>query len=229
MKIAGLQKLTLIDYPKKVACTIFTLGCNFKCGFCYNPELVLPNNTIKEISEEEIFDFLKKRKKYLDGVCITGGEPTIHKDLPDFIKKIKEMNLLVKLDTNGTNPEIVKKLVDEKLVDYISMDIKTGFSKYSKLTNANVDIGRIEKTIQIIKDSNIDYEFRTTVIPGFYDEEDIKEIKEKLKGAKKYYLQEFLPNKTIKKEFSKLIPYSNFKLEELKRLMEDSFEMCKIR
>jgi len=229
MRIAGLQKLTLIDYPKKIACTIFTLGCNFRCGFCHNPELVLPDNTIKEISEEEIFDFLKKRKKYLDGICITGGEPTIHKDLPDFIKKVKEIGLLVKLDTNGTNPDMIKKLINEKLVDYISMDIKTGFSKYPKLTNVNIDINKIEQTIQIIKEGNIDYEFRTTVIPGFYDKEDMEEIKHKLKGAKKYYLQEFLPEKTIEKEFSKLTPYSNFELEELKKLMEDSFETCKVR
>jgi len=192
MKIGGLQKLTLVDYPGKIAATVFLIGCNFRCGFCHNPELI--DSSKKEvISEKEFFDFLKERKGLLDGVCITGGEPTIVSDLFNFIKKIKDLGFLVKLDTNGSNPEILKELINS--LDYIAMDVKTSMKKYNKAVGKEIDLNNINKSIDLIKDSNIDYEFRTTVIPGLVDKNDIIEIGKWLKGVKKIVLQQFR-NKT---------------------------------
>lgn len=224
MLILGFQKTTLIDYPGKIASTIFLGGCNFRCGYCHNPELI-SNFAKNSFSEEEIISSLKERIAFIDGVCITGGEPTVHKDLIDFIKKIKELNLLVKLDTNGTNPEMLKKLLDLKLLDYVAIDIKTGFSKYEKLTNSKGTMENIERSIKILINSSVDYEFRTTVIPGFFDEQDIKEIKKMISGTKKYYLQQFRPKKTLDPSFSKIPSYSTKELNEFK----NKFEICEVR
>jgi pyruvate formate lyase activating enzyme len=228
MLIAGIQKTTLIDYPGKVAATLFLFGCNFRCSFCHNPELV---GELKEklISENEILGLLEDRKEFLDGVCITGGEPTIQKDLPDLIRKIKKIGLSIKLDSNGTNPEMLKDLINENLLDFIAMDIKTGYSKYHKLTNTKIDMERIKKSIKIIINSKIDYEFRTTVIPGFCEKEDIKEIKELIKGAKKYYLQKFIPNKTLDPKFIEKTPLTEKEMEDLKDSIKDNFEICEVR
>jgi len=139
LTIKGLQKTTLVDYPNKVACTIFLPRCNFRCGFCYNKDLVIDYDRLPSIQEEEIINFLKEKKKWLDGVVFTGGEPTLHRELPNFIKKIKEMGFLVKIDTNGTNPKMLKELIDNNIVDYIAMDIKAPLEKYDKITGVNVD------------------------------------------------------------------------------------------
>lgn len=224
MLILGFQKTTLIDYPGKIASTIFLGGCNFRCGYCHNPELISNFNT-SSINEEEIISSLRKRLDFIEGVCITGGEPTVHKDLISFIKKIKDLNLLVKLDTNGTNPEMLKKLVELNLLDYVAIDIKTGFSKYEKLTNSKGTIQNIEKSIRILINSSIDYEFRTTVIPGFFEEQDIMEIKKMIKGTKKYYLQQFRPSKTLDPSFSKIKAYSTKELNNFK----NKFEVCEVR
>ncbi len=186
--------MTLIDYPSKVAAIIFTVGCNFRCRFCYNTRLVNPKlfKDFETIEEEEIIMFLKTRIGKLDAVVITGGEPTLQFDLKIFIKKIKNMGFLVKLDTNGTNPNIIVDLLNEKLVDYIAMDIKNDLTEnnYQKIVNTNVDIKAIKKSIDLITNSGIDYEFRTTAAPGV-TKESIKNIVNYIKGAKKYYLQEF--------------------------------------
>ena len=189
MNIAGVQKVTLLDYPGKVACEIFTQGCNFECPFCQNSSLIPITNT-GEFSEEEIFEYLNLRKNILDGVVITGGEPTVQKDLKEFIKKIKDLGLLVKLDTNGGNPKVLQELIDEELVDYVAMDIKNVFNKYNITAGKKVALDNIKKSIEILKRSKIDYEFRTTIIKEMHSLDDIVSIC-KLVGDAKYYLQNF--------------------------------------
>lgn len=192
MEIKGLQKLTLLDYPEKIACVVFTGGCNFRCPYCHNASLVF-NKIGEAIEEEEIFAFLEKRKGILDGVVITGGEPLLQRDIENFIKKIKEKGFLVKLDTNGSFPEKLKGLADKKLIDYIAMDIKNSKAKYAKTAgNEKLDITAIEKSIKIVMESGIDYEFRTTVTKELFQEEDFDEIGKWIAGAKKYYLQNFV-------------------------------------
>lgn len=201
MQIGGLQKITLIDYPGKIACTIFLTGCNFRCPWCHNPELVLPEKIKKQlkIPEKTFFRFLKQRKGLLDGVCVTGGEPTIHKNLLNFIKKIKKLGFSVKLDTNGSNPKMLKKLLANELIDYIAMDVKAPLelkseirnTKYERVTGVKVNLNKIKKSIELIKISSLDYEFRTTVLPKIHKDEDIINIAKYLKGAKIYYLQPY--------------------------------------
>ena len=190
MQIAGFDKLSLLNYPDKVAATIFTNGCNYCCPYCQNSALVLDIKDNELFSEEEVLDYLIKRKKLIDGVCITGGEPTIQPDLVDFIKKIKAIGYDVKLDTNGSNPEVIEKLINEGLVDYIAMDIKTSFIKYNDITNRNVNLDKIKKSIELIKSNNINYEFRTTVIKQFVSYEDLIKILNYL-NCDRYYLQKF--------------------------------------
>ena len=191
MRIAGLQAVTLLDFPGKVACTIFTQACNFRCHYCHNPELVLPEKfgDVEILQEKDFFDFLKKRENFLEGVCITGGEPTMQSDLYDFIKKLRKMGLAVKLDTNGTDPELLAKLLDEELLDYVAMDIKQCPEKYEEVVNVSVDIEKIKASVDLLKNSNIDYEFRTTVMSPLISEEDIYQMAEWLEGAKAYNLQ----------------------------------------
>jgi len=228
MTIAGLQKTSLIDYPGKISAVIFTSGCNLSCPFCHNPELVNPKLSMFNIHESEIIEFLKKRKKILDGVVITGGEPTIYPDLIDFIKKIKKLNLLIKLDTNGTNPELIKKLIDEKLVDYVAMDIKGPLSKYPEIVAKDVDLQNIKKSVELIKkapreysgQAKIDYEFRTTVIPKYLDKKDFEKIGEWFKGAKNYYLQQYRNTKTLDPDFQHVYPYDESKLQEFAKIMK---------
>ena len=173
-----------------VSATVFTNGCNFLCPYCQNSALVLDSNQNELIPEEEVLSYLEERKKILDGVCITGGEPTIQKDLKDFIKKVKSLGLKVKLDTNGSNPLVIKELLDENLIDYIAMDVKTVFSKYNLITNRNVDIDLLRSSIDLIKNSKIDYEFRTTVVKAFVSYEDLVFILDYL-NCKRFYLQKF--------------------------------------
>lgn len=192
MKIMGLQKLTLLDYPGKTACTVFTAGCNFRCPFCHNASLVTHIKEETEITEEEFFAFLKKRQGVLDGVCITGGEPTLMPDLEEFIEKIKEMGFEVKLDTNGYNPNILSELIDKNLIDYVAMDIKNCKEKYGLTVGIeNFDISPIEKSVEILKRGAVDFEFRTTVVDELHTAEDIEKIGKWLYPAEKYYLQGF--------------------------------------
>jgi len=188
MKISGLQKVSLVDFDGHISATIFTSGCNFKCPFCHNAGLVQENEPA--IPTEEILDYLSKRKNVLDAVCISGGEPTLHKDLPEFIRKIKSLGFIIKLDTNGTNLEMLKYLVENKLVDYIAMDIKNSLNKYS-LTSGASQLFNISTTIKYIISCGIDYEFRTTLVNGHHTENDIKEISNLIAGANKYFLQKF--------------------------------------
>lgn len=191
MKIKGLQKLTLLDYPEKMACTVFLAGCNFRCPFCHNASLVT-NIDDDYISEEEFFSFLNKRKGILNGVCITGGEPTLYPDLEDFIRRIKEMGYLVKLDTNGYNPDILIDLVNKGLIDFVAMDIKNSKEKYAVTAGLpSLDITRIEKSVQFLLSGAVPYEFRTTVVKELHNEEDMKSISHWIANADKYFLQSF--------------------------------------
>ncbi len=191
--IAGLQKLTLLDFPGKVACTLFTRGCNFKCPFCHNASLVVRADEQKPYSNAEILAFLKKRSGVLDGVAITGGEPTLMPGLYDFIKQVKELGYSVKLDTNGTRPEVIRRLVEDKLVDYVAMDIKNHPAKYAYTVGLadNYDLTPIIESKNYLMEGKVDFEFRTTVAKPFHTEEDFYLIGEWIKGDEKYFLQQF--------------------------------------
>ncbi len=194
MFIAGFQKLTLIDYPGHIAATVFTVGCNFRCPFCHNPELVVRGALGVEYGkakEKEFFELLKERKGKLEGVCITGGEPTIQADLAKFIRRVKELGYKVKLDTNGARPDVLRDLFQENLLDFVAMDIKSDPRNYGKLTSSEADLERIKLSVDLIRNSGVDYEFRTTVAPGLHKEKDFLEIAKWLEGSKKYVLQKY--------------------------------------
>ena len=192
VRFYGLQKLTLLDYPGNMACTVFTGGCNFRCPFCHNRSLVFLNENDSEIANEDIFDFLKNRNRILDGVCITGGEPLLHKGLKAFIQRVRDLGLKVKLDTNGSNFEKLKELIDEGMVDYVAMDIKNSPEKYAMTIGLqNYDLSEIEKSKNYLLEDHVDYEFRTTIVKQFHEVSDLKKIGEWIKGAKHYYLQNF--------------------------------------
>lgn len=208
-KIGGFQKTTLIDYPEKIAALVFTQGCNFRCGYCHNPELLKKSHYDEYISKSYILDFLKTRQGKLDGIVITGGEPTLQSGLYDFIKTVKKLGFSVKLDTNGTNPDILKKLIQDKLVDYIAMDIKAPLEKYENITNTKIKKDNITESIKLIMNSCIDYEFRTTVIKSQLTLDDFEKIGQLIKGAKRYYLQKFVPTKIYDNNLRNEISYTD--------------------
>ena len=192
MKIAGIEKLSLVDFDGVVSATIFTLGCNYKCGFCHNSPLVLSTNQTPTLNEEEILTYLKKRKGILEGLCITGGEPTLQHDLSSFCEKVKSLGYKTKLDTNGTNPDKVKELWNNGLIDYFAMDIKNDKENYAKIIGFDCyDLSKVEKTVEFFISNNVDYEFRTTLINEYHKKENIENIGKWIKGAKKYFLQKF--------------------------------------
>ncbi|HWP79593.1 MAG TPA: anaerobic ribonucleoside-triphosphate reductase activating protein [Candidatus Acidoferrum sp.] len=193
MKICGLQKLTLLDYPEKLACTVFTGGCNFRCPFCHNASLVLGPPDGETLPEEELFLFLKKRVGVLAGVCVTGGEPLIHEDLPDFLRKIKELGYAVKLDTNGYFPGKLKELVAQGLVDYVAMDVKSDPAHYAQAAGLpSLDYSQIAESIRFLLSEPVDCEFRTTVVGGLHDADILRNTARSVEGAKRYFLQQFV-------------------------------------
>lgn len=198
MRIHGFNKTTLLDYPEHVAATVFTGGCNFRCPFCHNASLVLQPEECPVIPEEEVLGHLRKRRGILEGVCITGGEPTLQKDLKEFVCKVKDMGFLVKLDTNGYRPEVLRQLLSEGLLDYVAMDVKAALPNYTKVTGCpQLDLSRIEESIAILKNSRISYEFRTTVVKGLHTVEEFEEIGRMLKGCRAYYLQAYRDNENV--------------------------------
>ncbi len=229
MKIGNIQKTSLIEFPGLICCIIFTQGCNFRCHYCHNPELVLPEKFRDTIDEKFLFDFLERRKKYLEGVTITGGEPSIQPDIIESIKKIKSMGYKIKFDTNGSKPEIIEKLLKENLIDYISMDIKGPLEKYNEIVGIDVEIEKIINSINLLKESKINYEFRTTVVKSQLEINDFEKIGKLIKGAKKYYIQKFVPSKLVNEEFKKEETYTDIEFEKIKEVMEKYVNFCGIR
>ncbi len=233
MKICGLQKVTLIDYPGKIACTLFLFGCNFRCGFCHNPELVLNNISSEKFEEKEILEYLASREKYLEGVCITGGEPLISLE-ETFLREIKKFGYSIKIDTNGSFPEKLEEFISNHLVDFVAMDVKNSPEKYFLTTGVNVDINKIEKSLKLIS-SLENYEFRTTVVEKLHNEEDILEIAKWLnkvigKKPKRYILQGFKKeNKLLDDKFLNVKNTGELFLEKIKDKIKDYFEEVEIR
>ncbi|MFP4051930.1 MAG: anaerobic ribonucleoside-triphosphate reductase activating protein [Thermoplasmata archaeon] len=194
MRIGGVQKLSLIDYPDRLSAVVWTVGCNLRCPYCYNHNLV---NGSENIREEQVISVLKNRKDVLEGLSVSGGEPTIQDDLPDFLRNVKEMDFLVKLDTNGTRPKVLSYLIDDHLVDYIAMDVKAPRDMYDEIAGKKVDISNISRSLELIKSSGIPHEFRTTVVPGLLDEDAIEDISGWIGRESKHILQQFKRKKSI--------------------------------
>ncbi len=227
--INGLQRVSIIDFPKRICAVVFTGGCNFRCPYCHNPELVVGWEKLPTISEDEVLTFLENRRKLLDGICITGGEPTIHKRLPDFIRKTKKRGFQVKLDTNGTNPSMIEELINGGLLDYIAMDIKATSEKYDIAAGVSVNLQDIEKSVGLIMRGKIDYEFRITVFPDFLSTEDGKKIGEWVKGARRFVLQRPRKLKMLLDVFKDRPVYAEKELNNIKNTLSNYVEEVKIR
>lgn len=221
MRINGLQKMTLLDYPEKVACTVFLGGCNFRCPFCHNGNLVLHPEREPEIPKEELFSFLEKRAGLLDGVCVTGGEPTLHAELPEFLSRIKALGYEVKLDTNGYRPEVLKRVVMDGLVDYVAMDIKNAPKRYAETAGwPGLDLMKINESVEYLRSGAVPYEFRTTVMRELHTKAEFAAIGRWLAGAKRYYLQ------TYKESESVIQPgFHAYAAEQLIRIRDDLREV----
>ena len=217
MRILGFQKLTLLDYPGKVACTIFVGGCNFRCPFCHNADLVINPHQQEDISQETVLRTLKKRQGILEGVCVTGGEPTLAPDLKDFLIAIKELGYPIKLDTNGYRPEILQELVEEGLVDYVAVDIKNSPLKYAQTVDiGELNITKIQETIDFLRKDTVDYEFRTTVVRELHTSEDMKKIGRWIRGSKRYFLQGYQESERVIKPI-----FTSYTKEEMMALRDD--------
>ena len=230
MPIHGFQTLTLLDYPGYTAATVFLGGCNFRCPFCQNAGLVLHPEKEPVIAEEDILTFLKKRRRVLDGVCITGGEPTLAPDLPSLIRSIKELGYLVKLDTNGTHPAVVRRLTEEKLIDYVAMDIKSSREHYDRLAGSSSEklLSAVEETAAFLMNGSLDYEFRTTVVRELHEEEDFEKIRDWLAGCKRYYLQAYKDSEHILKP-DRYSSYSREELEHFAGILRKKIPLVEIR
>jgi len=235
MEFKGFQKTSLIEYPGKIVSVVFTAGCNFRCPFCQNPELVLSPDSLPSTSSKEVVNYLISKKKWLDGLSITGGEPMIHQALSDFIGKVKEEGFLVGVETNGTNPQMLKDLIADKLIDYVALDIKAPlvWEIYKRAAGINDEdlFRKVKESVEVLLElkSDIDYELRTTVVPGLIEEEDILTIARQIKGAKKYVLQQFLPRTTLDKQYERIKPYSKEVLEKMRKRAESYVETCQVR
>ncbi|MFH1029675.1 MAG: anaerobic ribonucleoside-triphosphate reductase activating protein [bacterium] len=242
MNIAGLHKLSLLDYPEKLAAVVFTKGCNFKCGFCHNPELVLQSMNVSlerdGFSEQKFFEFLENRRSILEGVCVTGGEPLVQEDIEEFLLNIRNMGFFVKLDTNGLLFEKLKEIIEKGIVNYIAMDIKTAFEiargreedGYRRIVGADVNIEKIKKSIRLIMGSGLNYEFRTTVVKDLHRKEDIVNIVKFIQGAKKYVLQRFeIRDKILDDKFLHASSIKKSEAEEWKKECEKYVEICELR
>jgi len=226
MLIGGFQKMTVLDFPGKIACILFTYGCNLKCPFCHNASLVIDD--IEEFSEDEIFKYLEKRKGILDGVCVSGGEPFLQPDIMDFLKKLKNTGLAVKIDTNGTFPEKLREAVENGLVDYVAMDIKNSKEKYPLITGIEgLKLDKIQQSVDFLLNSNIDYEFRTTVVSEYHTEDDMLKIGQWIKGAKNYFLQSFTDSGNLIGE--NLHAHSNEKMRQFEEIIRPFVQNIGVR
>lgn len=227
MILKGLQKTTLLDFPEKVACTVFTGGCNMRCPFCHNASLVVSPSENSDISEKEFFDFLSKRKNILDGVCITGGEPLLQRDIEDFMKKIKDMGFALKLDTNGSFPDRLRGIIDKGLVDYVAMDIKNSKEKYPLTAGVDIDISKISESISLLLRGKVPFEFRTTVVKELHLPQDIVSISEWISGTEAYFLQSFTDSGDI--IASGLSAYSPEEMKSILTLVQKNIPSAKLR
>ena len=228
MNISGIQKLTLLDFPGKLACTVFTSGCNFRCPFCHNASLVLPGMS-DHIDEQEVFSFLKKREGILEGVCITGGEPCLQPDLETFIRKVRDIGFSVKLDTNGSFPEKLSSLLEKGLLDYVAMDIKTSKERYSEVCGVQNErlFENVQKSVEILKSSSVPHEFRTTTARELQTKEDFEKIGRWLSGEKRYFIQQYEASGELVGD--EMTPYEKEELTEFAKLMKNFVENVEIR
>lgn len=230
MKISGIQKTSLMDYPDHIASIIFTQGCNFACPYCHNPSLIPASSSNSNYySEDKVLEFLKSRKGLTDGVVITGGEPTLQSDLLEFIEKIKTIGLKVKLDTNGSNPELLAQLINENVLNYIAMDVKAPLEAENSILGKTGFKESIVKSINLIKNADIDYEFRTTVVPTLHDKEKIEEIGKLIQGSQHHYIQNFRPKNTLRSDFLEIKEFPPAKLKEFKNILSKYIEKVSIR
>lgn len=228
MKIGGLQKSSLLDYPGKISAIIFTQGCNFLCGYCHNSEL-LDDRSNSTFYDESVLEFLKTRVGLLDGVVISGGEPCLQEDIVAFAAKIKSLGFLIKLDTNGSYPEVLEELMVQNLVDYIAMDIKAPIEKYNEIVCTKIFPEKIQKSIELIKNAGVDYEFRTTVVKSQLSMHDFEKIGEMIKGVKRYYLQKFVSSKLVDEKFKNAETYSDEEFEIIAKKLKEDIKKVEIR
>lgn len=226
MQIGGLQKTSLLDFPEKISAIVFTQGCNFRCGYCHNPELIVMKNT-DNYTTDGVLEFLKTRRGKLDGVVITGGEPCLQNGLIEFIENVKDEGFLVKLDSNGMMPDVLARALP--LVDYVAMDIKAPLAKYPDIVRVKVDTNKIRKSISMIMQSGVDYEFRTTVVKSQLSYSDFEEIGQLIKGAKRYYLQKFVPSKTLDEKMMSETTYSSEEFEKIKEILAKYVDYVELR
>ena len=229
MKIGGLQHLSLIDYPGKISAIVFTQGCNFRCSYCHNPELVDPLRYCENIAEKDVFSLLEKRRGKLDAVSITGGEPTLQPDLITFARRLKDMGYLIKIDTNGSRPDILEKMIEEGLLDYIAVDVKAPLEKYPMITHSDVPQANIKQSIEVVISSGINHEFRTTLVKALLNLDDVYKIVKLIHHAQLYVLQGFAPSKTLDSRFLKDPPFSLDDLEKIKQSIEKYLPCILIR
>ena len=227
MVIGGLQKMTLLDYPGKVACTVFLPGCNLRCPYCHNSSLVLPEKIGEGFPEEALLAFLQKRRGKLDGVCITGGEPTIHRELPELIRKIKDLGFLLKLDTNGSNPQMLGNLIREGILDYVAMDIKNSPQAYGVTCGGISILPKAQESINLLKAGSVDYEFRTTVCRPFHTTQSMRELAQWIQGARRYFIQNFEDSGDL--IGTGMGPFSQQELEELLNTVREFIPEARIR
>jgi pyruvate formate lyase activating enzyme len=229
LPVKGFQKMSMVDYPGKLCSVVFVANCNFRCPYCQNPDLILNYRNLPSIPERKVLEYLKKRRKWVDGVCITGGEPCLHEDLAGFIRKLKSMRFLVKLDTNGSNPEILGDLIRNRFLDYIAMDIKAPLKRYSEVAGVKVNVLNVRKSAALVMKSGIDYEFRTTVLPRLFGEDDMVSIGRWLKGARLYCIHQFRSLVTLDKAYQKEKAYPEEKLWEFARIAGPYFDRVEVR
>jgi pyruvate formate lyase activating enzyme len=229
MHIKGFQKTSFIDYPGKICSLVFLGNCNFRCPYCHNPDLIRKAEVLPTIPEDDVLEFIEKKAKWIDAICITGGEPSLDRSIVDLIIKIKKKGFLVKFDTNGTNPEILKEMIKRKLIDFVAMDIKNPLKKYEEITKTKTDIKKIKQSIEIIKKSGIDYEFRTTILPKHHTEKEVLDIAKDLKSAKKFVLQNFKPGKCLDETYNKEKAFSHDELMKFKEIVKDYFKEVEVR
>ena len=227
--IKGFEKNSLIDYPGKMCSVVFVGGCNFRCPFCHNKNLVIGHEILPNIPIDDILRYMISKRKWVDGVCVTGGEPTIHSDLPLMLKKFKSKGFLVKIDTNGTNPRMLNRIISDGVVDYIAMDIKAPMQRYEDVAKARVSKDDLQLSIDIIRNSGIGYEFRTTVVPILHTVDDMVSIGRWLQGSKRYVLQQFRPGNNLSEDFSGTKPYEEKTLKEMAEKVRPYFGEVEIR